>query len=459
MTNMTTQVRRNVDGIWLRVDTESPFQCCLFRLLIHVTPCFFFGGWWVGSPWRSIFHRGGSSTRIILGRIGWLESCGCSTGKLVRHWSASPHRIIACWQCSPCYTRGCCKTKACSGKLGSVVLAIAFLIEQDEFTSSSGFSRGLDAIHCCGRSTWRYRTASHCTTCHVFVLFFAPVGTNLGKSSAVEHLAHGTGVATLVGRGCHRKGIRKSLFCRFETCNRGEFLRPSHRWWGYILPLPRDAFSSWKGSWTSQTGNSNRCQECSGQFLDTGRWGWTCGQAQISESLGRAYAPATWWCYRSRWSRARILNEIYAIISMYLQYTCIYLIMNVFIYLIIMHLFMYFCIYVFNFVVIQSFAFLLTKVPQFCIPNDPPTIHLPSHPNLGRWFISSSVENPLMPRKPWHFAVPWAQWLVCCWLQQIVEFQDGPGRQFKRLHPMGRREAGPRNRWVGLTIKNPQKQL
>ena len=203
--------------------------------------------------WRSIFHRGGSSTRLILGRIVWLEGCGCNTGRLVRHWSASPHRIIACWQCSPCYTRGCCKTKACSGKLGFVVLAIAFLIEQDEFPSSSGFSRGLDAIHCCGRSTWRYRTTSHCTTCHVFVLFFAPFGTNLGKSPVVEHLAHGTGLATLVGRGCHRKGIRKSLFCRFETCNRGEFLRPSHRWWGYIHPLPRDAFSSWKGSWTSQT--------------------------------------------------------------------------------------------------------------------------------------------------------------------------------------------------------------
>lgn len=302
--------KRNVDGkkkikrihIWIETFInlklnflESPFQCCLFRLLM------------AAHAWRSIFHRGGSSARLILGRIVWLEGCGCNTGRLVRHWSPSPHRIIACWQCSPCYTRGCCKTKACSGKLGFVVLAIAFLIEQDEFPSSSGFSKGLDAIHCCGSSTWRYRTTSHCTTCHVFVLFFAPFGTNLGKSPVVEHLAHGTGLATLVGRGCHRKGIRKSLFCRFETCNRGEFLRPSHRWWGYIHPLPRDAFSSWKGSWTSQTRNSNRCQECSGQFLDTGRWGWTCGQAEISESLGRAYAPAAWWCYRSRWSRASIL--------------------------------------------------------------------------------------------------------------------------------------------------------
>ena len=61
-------------------------------------------------------------------------------------------------------------------------------------------------------------------------LFFAPFGTNLENPRLWSHLAHGTGLATLVGRGCHRKGIRKSLFCRFETCNRSEFLRPSHRW-------------------------------------------------------------------------------------------------------------------------------------------------------------------------------------------------------------------------------------
>ena len=56
--------------------------------------------------------------------------------------------------------------------------------------------------------------------------------------------------------------------------------------------------------------------------------------------------------------------------------------------------------------------------------------------------IFISWKNPLkwaiLPRKPWHFAVPWAQWLACCWLQQIVVFQNGQGRQFKRFAPYGK---------------------